>query len=279
MIDPELESHYNLQARRDDIADVLASWNNRSEAARTQLETTLDCEYGSHAREKIDFFHCGIANAPLFVFIHGGYWQRLGKSTFSLIAKPFVKNGVNVALIEYPLCPEVSMTQLIESIRKALAWIYRNASQIGFDRDRINLCGHSAGGHLTAMCLATRWDQFATDLPVNMIKTGIPFSGLYELEPLVKTSIGTALNLTENEFEKCSPINRTAATEAPILIVVGGAETPAFFTQADDFERSWADPELKIEQHIEPGADHFDLVDRLADANSAFFLRIQTWLR
>ena len=171
------------------------------------------------------------------------------------------------------------MTQLVANVRKAIVWLYRNATIYRVNAERINLSGHSAGGQLCALGLATRWAELADDLPQNLLKTGIPFSGLYQLEPLPHTTIGDALHLTPLEIEEYSPINQAPSSDAPVLLVVGGSETPAFFTQTDEFAEQWKRPGLVIEKYLEPDADHFDLVDRLADVNSLLFRQIFNWIR
>ncbi len=278
-IDPDLEANYHLQALRGDISGVLQRWSQQSATLREHSDASLDCSYAIGDREKLDIFRCGAADAPLYVFIHGGYWQRLDKSVFSLIAEPFLNAKVDVAIIGYPLCPDVSMTQLVASIRSAIAWLYRNAAAYGINAQRINLSGHSAGGQLSALGLSTRWSDLGDDLPDDLLKSGIPFSGLYQLAPLPHTTIGDALHLTPLEIEEYSPINHLPTSDAPVLLVVGESETSAFITQTDQFAEQWKRPGLVIDKYFEPDADHFDLIDRLADSNSALFRRVVNWLR
>jgi arylformamidase len=278
-IDPELEYDYNNMARRPDAPELLQGLAERSAAYRQRADAALDCRYGDGERERLDLFRCGARNAPLFVYIHGGYWQRGDKSMYSYLAEPFNAAGIDVAIVGYPLCPQVSMTQIVASIRSALAWLWRNAGELGVDGGRINLCGHSAGGHLTAMALATRWPDLGDDLPADLLKSTIPISGLYRLEPLLATTISHLLQLTPEEVETLSPVNLAASGNAKMLIVVGGGETPAFFSQADDLVAAWSRPGLAIERHDDPGADHFDVAVNLGDPKSALFRRVLDWLR
>ena len=273
-IDADLEYNYNNMARRPDAPELLQSWSERSARYRAEADSSLDNAYGGHERELIDVFRSRDAHAPLLVYIHGGYWQRGDKSIYSFIAEAWNAAGVDVAIIGYPLCPQVSMTRINESIRNALAWIYTNAGSIGVNRDRINLSGHSAGGHLTAMCLCADWPGIAAGLPCDLVKTAVPISGLYRLAPLLPTSISDALSLDDDEIEALSPVTLTPACTAPLLVVVGGAETPAFFNQADDLLEAWSSPQRAIERYDEPDVDHFDVVARLASADSELFRRV-----
>ena len=277
-IDAQLEYQYNNMARRADAAELLQKLATLSENYRGEADAALDCRYGEHERERVDIFRCGQAHAPLFVYLHGGYWQRGDKSMYSYLARTFNAAGVDVALIGYPLCPEVSMTRLVESIRRALAWLYRNAAGLGVSADRINLSGHSAGGHLTAMALATAWDEVADDLPRDLLKSAIPISGLYLLQPLRQTSIGAALNLDDAETGALSPALLAPAHPAPMLCIVGGAETREFFRQQDSLIDAWTRPRMVIERQVEAGADHFDVVARMQSADCEIFERIIAWL-
>ena len=278
-VDSYLEQNYNLQARRDDLADVLQRWSDQSEEFRKNAEASISCQHGPGDRDRVDVFRCGEVDAPLYVYIHGGYWQRGDKSVYSFIAEPFIEAQVDVAIIGYPLCPQVSMTELVECIRTGLAWLYRNAQKLGVNASRINLSGHSAGGQLTTLGLCTTWSELADDLPSNLLKSGIPLSGLYQLEPLRHTTIDDALHLTDSEVRKRSPPLLTPSSDAPVLAVLGGAETPEFFRQTDELVESWTNTGVTIEKFVEPAVDHFDLVDRLANPDSGLFRRIRDWLR
>ncbi|MDH3220688.1 MAG: alpha/beta hydrolase [Gammaproteobacteria bacterium] len=277
-IDPHLEDDYNNMARRPDAPELLQHWSELSAAYRRRADAELDCAYGDGQRERMDIFRCGIKHAPLFAYLHGGYWQRGDKSIYSFVAEAFNEAGIDVAVIGYPLCPQVSMTQLVNRITTALSWLFLQAAQLGVSADRINLSGHSAGGHLTAMVQTTRWQALDPGLPTDLIKSAILLSGLYRLEPLRHTTIADALNLDDAETARLSPCNLAVAYPAPMLIAVGGAESEAFFRQADDLIGSWSGDGLLMEKYIEPGADHFDIVDRLANPESEIFQHSVAWL-
>jgi len=278
-VDSALEQGYNVSQSRDDFQTLLKEWAIRSEEFRMRADSRLDCAYDQGPRDRIDLFRCGNSNAPLLVFIHGGYWQRGEKSGFSFIAKAFVESGVDVALVGYQLCPHTNMSSIAMQIRKAMVWLWRNARSLGVAAERINLCGHSAGGQLTAMMLATRWDRIATDVPIFLVKTGIPISGLYQLEPLRHTTINDALGMDATCAHENSPQFLRPSTEAPILVSLGGAETEQFHWQMDQFVGRWKSSEAPIERFIEPGVDHFDVINRLAESDSEIFKKIRNWLQ
>ena len=279
VIDPDLEANYNIVAARGGLDDVMQRWSAASAALREQADASLDCAYGSGERERIDVFRCGANDAPLYVYLHGGYWQRGDKSLYSFIAAPFLNKGVDVAIIGYPLCPQVTMTDLVSHVRQAIGWLYHNARALAVNPERINLSGHSAGGHLTAMAVCCDWPDFDKTLPRELLKSAIPFSGLYDLAPLRQTSINNALQLTSTEVSGLSPAWLQPATRIPLLTVVGGTETPEFFRQTDLLMENWSDLLSSTERHVEPEVDHIDLIDRLASPDSQLFQRIISWLR
>jgi len=280
MIDEALEAQYVISKLRPDMPELIAAWAARSEGYRSRCkDCSLDNAYGEDPREKLDIFRCGADNAPLLVYIHGGYWQRGDKSIYSFIAEPFVKNGVDVAIVGYPLCPQVSLTSLVGSVRRAFIYMFHQAEALRINRQRINICGNSAGGHLVAMMLATQWPELDPEIPVDLIKFGAPVSGLYQLEPLRHTTLNEAVRLDADEARLNSPQYLSAATNAPILAAAGGAETAVFFEQMESLVQEWGAESRPIEKHIEPEADHFDIIGNLGDDESEVFKAVYRRLR
>jgi len=277
-VDPILEKGYNVRLLVDDFDGLISRWSDRSEKFRQNVDSSLNCQYGDGEKDKLDIFRCGEANAPLFIFVHGGYWQRGDKSVYSFVAESFINSGIDVALIGYQLCPVASMTNIVEKIQEAIIWIWHNAENYSISKNRINVSGHSAGGHITGMILATDWQQISSDLPTDLVKTGIPISGLYQLEPLRKTTIADALGLDDVESMALSPHFFEPITTAPILVTLGGAETPEFHWQTDQFVEKWKLHDISLDYHAEPDVDHFGVVERLASKDSQIFKKISDWL-
>lgn len=271
MIDETLEQQYVVSKLRRDLPELLEQWASRSADFRAGADARFDLSYAEGERRYLDVFYCGQGDAPVLIYIHGGYWQRGDKSMYSFIARPFVENGVNVAVLGYPICPQVSLSALVDAVRQALVYLFNQAEALGINRERFNICGSSAGGHLVAMMLATKWSDYAPDLPDDLIKLAVPVSGLYDLQPIRSTSLNDAVKMDEDEARRNSPQGMKPACEAPILITVGGAETSAFFTQMDGLMQSWQSSSGVIEQHIEDEADHFDMIERIGDAESLLF--------
>lgn len=273
--DPDwFDAQYNLRAGRPDYEEtVIPGWASDSAAARASLDCTLDVRYGDGEKQKLDVFRCADPSAPTLFYVHGGYWQRGDKSIYSFLAPPFVAAGVNVVIVGYDLCPSVTITRISEEIREALAHIWRNASDLGINRDRLCVMGHSAGGHITQMMMATDWPTYADDLPADLVKAGIPVSPLSYLEPVRLTealNAGIRMNAAEADAE--SPMtNHPPVTDAPQLVVVGGVETDEFHRQARMYVETFATSARQIDLYIVPGVDHFDELNVLADPQSPFF--------
>jgi arylformamidase len=270
----DFDAQYNLRAGRPDYeVTVIPGWSADSEAARGASDCSLDIRYGEGEKQKLDVFRCPDTTAPTLVYVHGGYWQRGDKSIYSFIAPPFVAAGINVVVVGYDLCPSVMITQISEEIREAIAYIWRNAGDLGLNPDRITVMGHSAGGHITQMMMATDWPAFGDDLPTDLVKAGIPVSPLSYLEPVRLTeALNAGIRMTSEEAEAESPMtNHPPVTDAPQLVVVGGAETDEFHRQARMYVEKYETPARQMSLYFVPEVDHFDELNVLVDPTSLFF--------
>jgi len=270
----EFESQYNLRLGRPDYEEtVIPDWVARSKLARENLNCTLDIRYGDGPKQMYDVFNCGSVEAPVLIYFHGGYWQRGDKSIYSFLAEPFIAAGVNVVVVGYDLCPDVSITEISEQAREAVSDIYRKANELGLNQKKLAIMGHSAGGHITEMMMGTNWSMYAKDLPVDLINVGIPISPLSLLEPVRLTAgLNTGIRMNEAEAESQSPvINHPPVTNASQMVVVGGVETDEFHRQAQMYVDKFKSKERAMELYVVPGVDHFDELNVLADPNSPFF--------
>lgn len=279
--DEEFEAQYNLRLGRPDYdVTVIPDWNARSETARAEISCTLDIRYGEGPKQKLDNYSCGDSSAPTLVYFHGGYWQRGDKSIYSFLAQPFVGAGVNVVVVGYDLCPDVTITRISEEARESLAYIWRNASDLTINRDRITVMGHSAGGHITEMMMGTDWPTYADDLPRDLIHAGIPVSPLSLLEPVRRTQgLNSGIRMDAAEAEAQSPmLNHPPVTNAPQMVVVGGAETDEFHRQAQMYVDAFQTEDRSMELYVVPDVDHFDELNVLTDSDSPFFTKVTTLL-
>ena len=239
---------------------------SRSRAAREELRCMLDLPYGTSPRERIDFFQAAQAGAPLFCFIHGGYWRSRDKSEFSFVARPLVEAGVSVALPTYDLAPTVTIEKIVQQMLAALAWLYRNAASHGADPRRIYVGGHSAGAHLAAMMVAAQWEVYADDLPADLVKGALAVSGIYDLAPLLRVSFNSDLRLDAAAAHKLSPLTYRPLRAAPLVTAVGGNESDEFKRQNQAIAKAW--PRCWQRDIAMPGHHHLSILETFGDADS-----------
>ena len=278
----EFETQYNLRTGRPDYeVTVIPDWTARSEAAKAAMTCTLDIRYGEGDRQELDLYLSGDNNASTLVYFHGGYWQRGDKAIYGFLAQPFVENGINVVVVGYDLCPAVTITRISEEAREAMAYIWQNASDLGINRDRITVMGHSAGGHITQMIMGTDWPAYQEDLPLNLVKAGIPVSPLSLLEPVRLTQgLNAGIRMDAAEAAAQSPmLNHHPVTDAPQLVVVGGAETEEFQRQAQMYVDAFTSDARRVNLYVVPDVDHFDELNVLATTSSEFFTRVTEIMR
>jgi arylformamidase len=267
------ERGYNNRAAVPDYGDYFARWAADSAAARTSLESTLDVRYGKRPNETMDLFHAR-SGRGLLVFIHGGYWRSFDKSDFSYLAPAFVAEGFDVAVINYDLCPVVDIGTIIDECRTAIQWLVREGPAHRLATRNVVISGHSAGGHLTAMMHATDWSALGVD--PHAIKGGVAVSGVFDLEPLILTSMNPDLRLNVDNAAAWSPARMRPALAVSLLIAVGAIETSEFLRQSQLLWEAW--PEVRPAPAdggsgpmMLAGCHHFSAIDRLGDPGSALF--------
>jgi arylformamidase len=268
-----LFAEYNNRGKVSNYEDFAADWAKRSDAARRDLpRSAIDLTYGDGPRETFDLFLPeNVVNPPLFAFIHGGYWQWNDKESYAFLAESFVNSGCAFANIEYALCPDVTLEQLVDQIRRAFAHLWRNGRELGFDQDNILVSGHSAGGHLTGVVLTTDWDNYATDLPRNLVRSGMPISGVFDLEPIRHTPIGDPLDLNAARAAMLSPMFNQPRARAETVIALGAHEGREFHRQAEEFAAHCRRQGSNVQIRSIAGANHFSVIESLASPEGTLF--------
>ena len=274
VLDPAFERHYNVRAAIPEHPAIFAAWKARSEAFRKRAGGILDVAYGPSAAEALDLFPAGVRGAPLHLFIHGGYWQALDKADSSFVAEAFVEAGVTVAVANYALCPAVTIEAIVEQMRRALLWLWWHAGEYDGDAQRIQVSGHSAGGHLVGMLMATDWPGLDDKAPRRLIKSGVAISGLFDLGPLVQTTINDKVGMDAATAGRLSPLFLDpAAPESPLLLAVGGLESEGFHGQSDALAAAWRAKGVTVNRLTLPGRHHLSAVEALADPTTDLFRR------
>ncbi|MHB1217075.1 MAG: alpha/beta hydrolase [Alphaproteobacteria bacterium] len=260
-----LDAQYNCRAMVPEHPRRIEAWARDSEGVRAaRPDASLDIAYGAGEREKLDFFPAR-PGAPLHLFIHGGYWRALDKANFSYPAAAFASAGIAYAAINYPLAPRASVDGIVASVRRAVAWLIGHAGELDVDPAGFSLSGHSAGGHLAAMALAD------PALPRGAVRAVAPISGLYDLEPIRLSYLNGELGLDEAATRRNSPIHAAPSVRCPVLLAVGGRESPEFHRQQASFADAWRGQCAGMETVISDGDDHFTIVGHLGKPDSALF--------
>jgi arylformamidase len=266
----DYEAEYDNRARVPEHPEIFARWARDAAAHRkNHPDAELGLRYGDSPRQIIDLFWPKAGRgAPVALFIHGGYWRALEPSAFSHLAAGVNAHGVAFAAVGYDLCPQVSIESIIDQVRAASAFLHRRHG------NRLTASGHSAGGHLTACLVATDWKKVAPDLPGNLIQAGLSISGLFDLSPLMHTAMNRDLKLDSASAALVSPLFWNIAQGCILDAWVGGDESREFLRQSAEISKIWGGRGAATEYVAVPGANHFTVLDPLADAESDMTRRL-----
>jgi arylformamidase len=263
-IDYEVE--YNNRARVPENPVLMAGWARDAAAYRAHC-APRSIAYGPGARNTIDLFP-GDDHGPIVVFIHGGYWQALDGSSFSHCARGLNAHGVSVAIPTYDLCPQVTIDTIIQEMRTAT----RELARLGHP---LVISGHSAGGHLAACMLATDWPAYDAWLPQGFVIAAYAISGLFELVPLIGTSINKALRLDETAARTASPLFWKPPAGGRLDAVVGANESAEYLRQSRTIVEQWGKAGVETRFGTVPDANHFTAIAPLADPDSPMVRRLK----
>jgi arylformamidase len=263
--DIDYEVEYNNRARVPENPALIAGWAADAAAYR-EHHPPRAIRYGPGVRNTIDFF-AGDRDGPTVVFIHGGYWQALDGSFFSHLAAGLNSHGISVAIPTYDLCPAVRVDQIIEQMRMAMRELARRQRPLVAS-------GHSAGGHLAACLIATDWASFDPALPRDLVVAAYAISGLFELGPLVGTSINSALHLDYAAAGAASPLFWKPPSRGSLDAMVGAHESAEYFRQSRTIVERWGAAGVATRFGIVADANHFTAVAPLADPTSPMVSRL-----
>jgi len=257
----EKDASYNNSLAVSDSPERLQDWEQRSSACRARPSSRLDIRYGDRANNRFDYFPSGERSAPLFIFIHGGYWQRNSKEIFGFVSAGPCARGIDVATIGYTLAPEASLSEIVNEVFRGIDCIAALADELGFDAQRIYVGGWSAGGHLAAL---------AADRAV--VRGVMSISGIFDLEPIALTYLDRELQLQPFEIQTLAPIRNLARRNVPMSLFVGGNELPELQRQSRAYLTSAFAAGLDVKMTVLPGLNHYTIMEELAAPEGALTL-------
>lgn len=262
----EMEYQYNPRESVPEYPQLAKKRAEQSRRVRESAKSWLGVPYGSSPREKLDIYPADQPGGPVLIYIHGGYWRSGSKEDNCNFVPVFTKRGASVVLVEYDLCPSVTVSDIAHQTRSAIAWVYRNILRYSGNPARIYISGHSAGGHLTAMALAHDWAS--EGLPRDFIKGAVATSGVYDLDMVMRISVQEQVRLTPELAKENSPFHHPPLPICPVIVAVGDAEPQGWQQMSEDFFKLCKERGLDCDYLIIPGANHYTMSDHLADAES-----------
>jgi len=261
----EFERQYNPRVAVPDHQAKIDARVAQSRAVRERLPGRLDLRYGPNPKETLDVYPAvgGDGPAPVQLYIHGGYWRAQDKADVAFIAEPFARAGACAVIINYDLCPDVALDEIVAETMRAIAWTHGQIAEHGGDPDRIFISGNSAGAHLCAMALAHDWA--ADGLPADIIKGAAPATGIYDVAPVLGISVNEQIRLSEDMVERLSPMRHPPRRPVPLLVSVGSAETEEWIKQSRDYAAMCRQHGLQVDYLELAGHDHFDMTGAMGE--------------
>ena len=260
-----LDDAYNQAAYAPNRDQVLARFASSSELVRRRLGPPTRLSYGPSAVEGLDLFKTKKSNAPVAVFIHGGAWRMGEAKNYAFPAETFVRAGAHYAALDF-----VNVTQtggdlmpMAEQVRRAIAWLWHHAGELGGDRERLYLVSQSSGAHLAACALTTDW-QRDFSLPADTVKGALCASGMYDLKPVRLSARSDYVKFTDAMEDALSPQRHLQRIRCPVTVAYGTRETPEFQRQARDFASSLRERNGNVELVVAEGCNHFEIAETLA---------------
>jgi arylformamidase len=257
-----LDDSYNNHKAVPECEAMFTHWIERSKAFKVTHSQYLDISYGPSERQKIDYYSAGL-NTPVLIFIHGGFWQAYSKSDFACLAEAYLKEGISVAMVDYPIAPEANMDQIVTSTNNAVEFISQHISEWGGNLNNVVLSGWSAGGHL---CI--------TSMKGLQVKAVVAISGIYELEPLIGSFINKKLQMDLAMAKRNSPLLYLPTGNTPINLFIGGGELGGMRKQTFNFAAQLQAKKYPVVLTDIPGKNHFEMLEQFGSPEGVVHRRI-----
>jgi arylformamidase len=261
----ELDDAYDQEKYAPNRAQIVARRIANSERTRSIIGAPQRVAYGASEIETLDIFRAARANAPVNIFIHGGAWRRNKAADYAVQAELFVRAGAHHVILDFINVDEAggSLFPMAEQVRRAIAWVYRNAPSFGGDPDRIYLTGHSSGSQLGGCMVTHDWRQ--EGLPADIIKGVLLGSGMYDLEPVRLSKRSLYVKFTDEMEEALSAQRHLDKLNTPLILAYGTYETPEFQRQTREFHAAVKALGKPVQLLVGEGYNHFELLETLAN--------------
>ena len=262
----ELDAAYDQSVYAPNLQQIVKRYATNSEGVRARLGPPRRHAYGATPIEGLDIYMTKRPNAPINIFIHGGAWRvELAKNN-AFAAELFVHAGAHFVVPDFAWVQDVggSLTPMAEQVRRAVAWVQRNAPSFGGDPNRIYVSGHSSGGHLAGMILTTDWRK-DFNLPPDTVKGGLCCSGIFDLKPVRLSARSSYVKFTDEMEQALSPQRHLDKLNAPVIVAYGTLETPEFQRQSRDFAAAVKAAGKPIQLLVGEGYNHFEIRETLAN--------------
>ena len=232
-----------------------------SEQARENFVGRYDLRFGEGPLENADFFYCGKPNRPLMVFFHGGYWRARDKKDYSFVVNGILPLDCSVVVMNYDLCPAVTVQQIVSQTKRGLEWVANQAANWQVDPEQIYVSGHSAGAHIIAATLAQTGAAF--ELKQHKIKKAYLISGVFDVEPVLQMSVNEEIRLKPEDVEVLSPLRHPFSASVGYEVIVGGAEPRDWIGESERMAAHLRTQGCKVGLHILPDLNHYTVLHEM----------------
>ncbi len=262
----ELDDAYDQAVYAPNQMKVQARRDASTARAREALGTPQRVKYGAPDIEGLDLFRTKAPNAPLVVYIHGGAWRRGVSADNHTPAEMFVHAGAHYLAADFTNIDAHGgdLFPMVDQVRRAVAWTWKNARELGGDPAKLFVIGHSSGAHLTSCIITTDWAK-DYGLPNNIIAGSLTCSGMYELTPVRLSKRSEYVKFTDEMVDKLSAMRRLDRITMPLIVGIGTEETPEFQRQARDFAAALKAAGKPHEYIVAPGYNHFEMAETISN--------------
>ncbi len=249
-------NHEHLQKRR----------RLASERAIARIGQPKRVAYGPTEIEKLDIYQSNRPNTSINVFIHGGAWRGGYAKDSAYMAEMYLAAGAHLVIPDFAWVQDAggNLMTMADQVRRAVAWVYKNATSFGGDPNRLYISGHSSGGHLGGVVVITDWRK-EHDLPPDIIKGALLISGMYDLKPVRLSKRSKYVNFDDVTEETLSAQRHIDMINMPLIIAHGTLESPEFQRQSRDFAAAVKAAGKPVEFLVGEGFNHFEMQETMGN--------------